>query len=511
MSHAPSSSRSASSLFIIGFVGTVIGIGAFFAQMPRARDHPPPVFLSGLDEYYGYNGLLHKIRDTDMRHLNGSIYLDYTGSGLYRTSQIRAVLNLYENTLFANPHSLSPASSLTTDLVEEARDLVLEFLGTSSEKYTCIFTASASASLRLVAESFPWSSDSLFMYTRDNHNSVLGMRSWAQHFGARFRTVDTDELEGPGNITDEETSTINHLFAYPVEENFAGRKYPLDWVKKFQRTDFPKKFAADGNWYVLLDAAAYVSTTMLNLTKYPADFVVMSFYKIFGFPNLGALLVRNELVPQMRKIGFSGGSVVMATCGKDFALLQPRGCARFEDGTVPFLAIVAVQQGVKALRELGISNITRHAWVVTRELFLRLNGLRHANGRPVVRIYGDHMKNDILTQGSIVTVNFLTDSGGFVGYNEVMKAATAENINIRVGCFCNPGACTRANNLNDDQVEEYYSKKTSCHDSIDIINGIPLGAVRISMGAYTTMEDIEVFFAFVKKYFVSSELARLDT
>jgi molybdenum cofactor sulfurtransferase len=96
----------------------------------------------------------------------------------------------------------------------------------------------------------------------------------------------------------------------------------------------------------------------------------------------------------------------------------------------------------------------------------------------------------------------MNQKGGFVGYNEVMKAARDEAINIRVGCFCNPGACTRANNLNDDQVEAYYNKKTSCHDSIDIIDGVPLGAVRVSFGAYTTMEDVEIFAKFVEKYFV---------
>ena len=119
-----------------------------------------------------------------------------------------------------------------------------------------------------------------------------------------------------------------------------------------------------------------------------------------------------------------------------------------------------------------------------------------------MKIYGNHLKNDPNTQGANVTVNFLNSTGGYVGYNEVMKAAAKENVNIRVGCFCNPGGCTRANHLSDEQVEEYYNKKTSCHDSIDIIDGIPLGAVRISLGAYTTMEDVERFTEFVEKYFV---------
>lgn len=462
----------------------------------------PPNFKTPNSKYYGYDGKLNTIRRFDMKHLNGSVYLDYTGSGLYRTSQIKNIEKMYENTLFANPHSLSPASVVTTDLVESARDLVLKFLGTNAKEYSVIFTASATASLRLLAESFPWSHDSLYLYTRDNHNSVLGIRRWATHFGAKFRVANDNELESEGRRKSSSDSNTAHLFAYPIEENFAGKKYPLSWVKKFQNTDFGNKFVRGGKWYVLLDAAAYLATNSLNLTEVPADFVVMSFYKLFGFPNLGALVVKNNVIPNLRKIGFSGGSVVMATCGKDFALLQPRGCSRFEDGTIPFLAITALHEGFKKINELGIENINKHTWCVTRELFVRLNGLRHSNGRPAIRIYGNHMKNDPEKQGSIVTVNFMNSTGGYVGYNEVMQNAAKENINIRVGCFCNPGGCTSANGLTDDEVEDYYNKKTSCHDRIDIVKGIPLGAVRISLGTYTTMEDVEAFTNFVQKYFI---------
>lgn len=45
-------------------------------------------------------------------------------------------------------------------------------------------------------------------------------------------------------------------------------------------------------WKVMLDAAAFVPTQPLDLTQFPADFVSISFYKMFGYPTgLGALLV----------------------------------------------------------------------------------------------------------------------------------------------------------------------------------------------------------------------------
>lgn len=454
-------------------------------------------WVTSLKDKYGYNGKLTDIRRQDMVHLNGSTYLDYTGSGLYRTSQIDTIMNTYKTNLFANPHSDSPASSFTTDIVEEVRDEILKFVGASASEYSVIFTASATSSLKLLGESFPWSNESLYLYTRDNHNSVLGVRRWAKHFSASFQTVDPSDLEGPGKPLSSSTEGPYNLFAFPAEENFAGKKYDLSWIQKFRTTDFGHKFRK-GRWFVLLDAAAYLPTNRLNLKKTPADFVVMSFYKIFGYPNLGALIVRNDALKYLEKRDFSGGTVVIATCGTDYALFQPRGCAKFEDGTIPFLSIIALREGFKKLNELGIDNIHDHTWSLTRELYTRLSRLRHkSTGRPVVKIYGNHMKNNPNNQGSILAVNFLNSTGSFIGYNVVMRKASKENINLRVGCFCNPGACIAAAGLHDDQVQQYYSKKTSCHDAIDIVDGVPLGAVRISLGAYTAIEDIVKMEKFV--------------
>jgi molybdenum cofactor sulfurtransferase len=56
-------------------------------------------------------------------------------------------------------------------------------------------------------------------------------------------------------------------------------------------------------YLVLLDAAAYLPAHPLDLARHPADFVAASFYKMFGYPTgLGALVLRTELVPQLRKV-----------------------------------------------------------------------------------------------------------------------------------------------------------------------------------------------------------------
>ena len=40
-----------------------------------------------------------------------------------------------------------------------------------------------------------------------------------------------------------------------------------------------------GNWFTVLDAAAFVSTAPLDLGVHKPDFVTLSFYKMFGFPT----------------------------------------------------------------------------------------------------------------------------------------------------------------------------------------------------------------------------------
>lgn len=58
------------------------------------------------------------------------------------------------------------------------------------------------------------------------------------------------------------------------------------------------------------------------------------------------------------------------------------------------------------------------------------------------------------TQGPVIAMGFLRPGGGHVGHAEVEKIAGLENIQLRTGCFCNPGACQAALGLSDADVRE---------------------------------------------------------
>lgn len=62
------------------------------------------LFLEEANDVYGYDGLLDEIRSKDTPHLLNQAYLDWTGSGVYRASQVDAMANDLKHHLYGNTH-----------------------------------------------------------------------------------------------------------------------------------------------------------------------------------------------------------------------------------------------------------------------------------------------------------------------------------------------------------------------------------------------------------------------
>ena len=110
--------------------------------------------------------------------------------------------------------------------------------------------------------------------------------------------------------------------------NFNGRKYPLSWIQKLQSSSH----------FILLDAASFVSTNPLDLSSVKPDFVVISFYKMFGYPSgLGALLIKSTSSDVLERDYFGGGTVDLALVRKSEIYRRKNISQKFEDGTIDFL------------------------------------------------------------------------------------------------------------------------------------------------------------------------------
>jgi selenocysteine lyase/cysteine desulfurase len=444
---------------------------------------------------------LDELRSTEYSYLDeqGHVYLDYTGAGLAARSQLRAHERRIAEGCFGNPHSVNPTSSASTELIERARAAVLRYFNTTADDYAVIFTPNATAACRLVGEAYPFRGGRRLVLTADNHNSVNGIREFARARGGRVGYVPLTSPElrvGEGAVRAALSRGRPGLFAYPAQSNFSGVRHPLDWVAVAQAAGYD----------VLLDAAAYLPSSRLDLSAVRPEFVAMSWYKVFGYPTgVGSLLVRRDALARLERPWFSGGTILgVSVQGRWHRMLDDESA--FEDGTVNFLSIPDVETGIDWIEGIGVELVGRRVSMLTGWLLDCLGRLKHDNGAPLIRLYGPA---GLTSRGGTVSFNFLDPAGRVIDERAVARDAAAAGISLRAGCFCNPGAGEWAFGLSSRDVRgpwwsalagaRRWQRIGTVDDYLSVI-GLPTGgAVRVSAGLASNLADIEAFLDFAER------------
>ncbi|HUY58556.1 MAG TPA: aminotransferase class V-fold PLP-dependent enzyme [Solirubrobacteraceae bacterium] len=445
---------------------------------------------------YAATGVLDELRASDFARLDrgGHVYLDYTGGGLYAQSQLTEHLALLRENVFGNPHSVNSTSAASTELVERARDYVLGFFNASPEEYVAIFTPNATGALRLVGEAYPFRSGDRFLLTFDNHNSVNGIREFARTRGAEtsyIPSVAPDLRVAESVLARYLTDTPgghHNLFAYPAQSNFSGVQHPLEWIEQ----------AHAHGWEVLLDAAAYVPTNRLDLSRWHPDFVALSFYKMFGWPTgVGCLLARRDALAKLERPWFSGGTIVAAFVQREYYQSAP-GAAHFEDGTVNYLDLPAVEIGLRLLDRIGLETIHARVSALGAWLLHALGSLAHSDGSSAATIYGPRSWEQ---RGATIAFNFRHPDGRIVDERYVDRIARQHNVSLRTGCFCNPGAGEVAFTISRETlVGGEFGEGMTLDDYVRAI-GLPSGgAIRASLGLASNFQDIHRFMSFADEF-----------
>jgi molybdenum cofactor sulfurtransferase len=440
---------------------------------------------------------LDDLRATEYARLDreGHIYLDYTGGGLYAESQLRDHMALLCNGVFGNPHSKNLTSLAMTQLVEQTRDYVLHYFNAAPDEYMVIFTQNSTGALKLIGESYPFGPGDTYLLTFDNHNSVNGIREFAHAKGA---TVNYVPIDLPDLRADEdhlaralETTSRgkNNLLAYPAQSNFTGVQHPLEWIAEAQAR----------GWDVLLDAASFAPTNRLDLSRWHPDFVDLSFYKIFGYPTgIGCLIVRKTAAHKLKRPWYSGGTITFSSVVAFDHYLTP-GPAGFEDGTVNYLSLPAVEIGLKYIESIGIDLIHTRVMCLTDWLIDQLLSLHHSNGRPLIRLYGPP---NIHMRGGTIQVNFFDPNGDMFDCYAMERLANEQRISLRAGCHCNPGAREVALGFTRDDLEVCFRDKdrTTFEQFLHVIDGKATGALRASVGLATNFADVYKYVQFAETF-----------
>jgi selenocysteine lyase/cysteine desulfurase len=446
---------------------------------------------------YAATDRLDALRATEYARLDqqGHTYLDYTGGGVYAEAQIREHVAMLTDGVFGNPHSKNLTSMAMTERVEQTRDAVLRYFNASPDEYMVIFAPNATGALKLIGESYPFGPGDHYLLTFDNHNSVNGIREFARDKGATVTYIPVTppelraEQAGLPNYLALSGFGAHRLFAYPAQSNFSGVQHPLEWIADAQ----------SHGWDVLLDAAAFVPTNQLDLSRWRPDFVSLSFYKMFGYPTgVGALIARKAAVQKLHRPWYSGGTITFSSVVAFGHYLTP-GAAGFEDGTVNYLSIPAVETGLKWIESIGIDVIHTRVACLTGWLIEQLLALRHSGGAPLVHLYGPP---NMQMRGGTVQVNFFDPAGRMFDCYTVEQMANERRISLRAGCHCNPGAREQALGFAREELGPCFrnADHLSYEQFVHVIDGKTTGALRASLGLATTFADVYRYVEFARTF-----------
>ncbi|KAL2199935.1 pyridoxal phosphate-dependent transferase [Corynascus similis CBS 632.67] len=506
-----------------------------------------------------YSKSVELIRQEEYPHMNQGTYLDHGGATVPALATLHRTTALLSRDLYGNPHSANRPAARSTAAIETVRSAALAFLGADPAHFDLVFTANATAAIKLVGDAFRDIGEDngngasgggfWYGYHREAHTSLVGVRELVGPAGAHHCFVAGDDeveawLDGKIEVRGDNCGAAPgsgsrsrlSLMAWPGQSNLTGRRLPTArWAGRV-RENGRRRGVAAAAWrdtYTLLDAAALAMTSGLGGVfadpEAAPDFVCVSFYKIFGFPDLGGLVVRKDSghILTLRKY-FGGGTVSMVSAvgaawhvskgsnvGTGGATGEGHGGAlheALEDGTLPFHSILALGEAIDVHTELygSMRNISAYTTALMKRMYRGMRALRYGNGQPLCKVYEEDSKGsgfgDAQRQGSTVAFNVFRADGCYEPYDVVESLANDRRIYVRSGGICCPGGMFTALQYEPWQLRRARSAGHHCGaGGIGLINELPTGVVRASLGAMSTVEDVDRFLGFLRETFIARE------
>ncbi|GFQ01928.1 molybdenum cofactor sulfurase [Phtheirospermum japonicum] len=265
-----------------------------------------------------------QLRLDEYSHLSDSkVCLDYCGFGLFSLMQTvhyweSSTFSLSEITANLSNHALYGGPELGT-VEHDIKARIMDYLNIPENEYGLVFTVSRGSAFRLLAESYPFHTNKKLLTMFDHESqSVNWMAQRAREKGAKVQSAwfkwptlklcSTDLRKMITNKKKRKKDSATGLFVFPVQSRVTGAKYSYQWMA----------LAQQNNWHVLLDAGSLGPKDMdsLGLSLFRPDFIVTSFFKVFGYDptGFGCLLIKKSVMSCLQNgSGHAGSGIVKIT------------------------------------------------------------------------------------------------------------------------------------------------------------------------------------------------------
>ncbi|XP_051115531.1 uncharacterized protein LOC127240741 [Andrographis paniculata] len=402
---------------------------------------------------YSNTVLADHIRALEYSHLANHVCLDYTGHGLFSYSQLYGSVP-YSETASSSSSAADAApffdisyssENLNSYLINRScqesefqrlvRKRIMRYMNVFEEDYWLVFTANQSTAFKLLADAYPFHSNQelLTMYDYENE-AVQAMIESSKKRGARAQSavfswpnlrVNSGKLRKV--IVKKSKPKNRGLFVFPLQSRMSGSRYSYQWMN----------LARENGWHVLLDACALGAKDMetLGLSLFQPDFLICSFFKIFGQNPSGfcSLFIKKSTVPLLNPSSTTMGIVSITpalTTNNDPKSLP-----------LPLLTSEIVEMGSKEIEFRGLDHADRLGLILisvrvrclVNWLVNALLSLQHPHsgkGQALVTILGPRI---MLDRGPAIAFNVHDWKGERVDPNLVQKLAGRNNVSLTIG------------------------------------------------------------------------------
>ncbi|MGW0961700.1 aminotransferase class V-fold PLP-dependent enzyme [Streptomyces gelaticus] len=361
-------------------------------------------------------------------------------------------------------------SQLSTDLFENSRATVAEFLGCRADDQV-VFTRSTTDSLNLLAAVVP-ADCQVFVYETEHHASLLpwrdarvtclnAPRTPAQAVETLERALADREPYGPA------------LVCVTGASNVTGELWPV------------KELAAAAHAHgarIVLDAAQLAPHHPVDIVELDVDWVAFSGHKLYAPFGSGVLAGRADWLQQAEPYLAGGGAsrkvARRADGGVDVEWHST--AARHEAGSPNVIGVYSIASACKALTEAGFDGLVAREQHLVSTVRAGLAGIPEVK---VLSLFGDDAPR-------VGVISFVVE-----GWNSSHFAAalSAEyGIGVRDGLFCAHPLVRTLLGSDPQEVGECGAPEAGPGEG-------SLNAIRVSFGAGTPDEHIERFVRAVKE------------
>ncbi len=366
-------------------------------------------------------------------------------------------------------------SQLSTHVFEEAREVVLAFVGADPTEHTCAFVKNTTEALNKLARRFPFTAqrDVVITSGMEHHSNDLPWRANAEAVHVRVHPDGRLDLEDYAAKLAEYADRIA-LVSITGGSNVTGFINPIHDLAE-QAHAVGALFCADA---AQLSPHRKVDMLPLDDPRH-LDFVTISAHKMYAPYGSGALIGRLDIfergVPDM----VGGGVVQVVTLDEVYWAAPPD---RDEAGSPNHVGAIALAAAMTQLDAVGMEVVAQH------EAELTAHALRRFKEIPGIVIYGDDDPDNAANR-----LGVLPFSLEHIDHFKVAAVLGHEfGIGVRNGCFCAHPYILHLLDLGEGAAEGVRDSILAGDKS-----AMP-GLVRASFGLYNTIEEVDALVQALK-------------